>query len=126
MQNGWTLVPPEEIAGDPWRYRDYIQHSAAELMVAKNMYVETSSGWISDRSIAFLASGRPVLMEDTGLQEHLRVDAGLVCFSDAENAIAAVEAVESDYPRHVRAARELVDAHFASERVLPWMLERCA
>ena len=56
---GWKLADPRAAAGDPWRYRDYVQRSAAELMVAKNLYVDTRSGWFSDRSACYLASGRP-------------------------------------------------------------------
>ncbi len=64
--NRWVRVDPRRVANDPWAYPDYIRRSAAEFMVAKNMYVASRSGWFSDRSICYLASGRPVLAQDTG------------------------------------------------------------
>jgi hypothetical protein len=123
-RNGWRLADPREAAGDPWRYRDYIQGSAAELMIAKNLYVETRSGWISDRSACYLASGRPVLAQDTGLDGLLPTGEGLLTFSTLEEAGAGVEEIEGDYERHSLAARELAEEHFAGGRVLPRILER--
>ena len=121
--NGWRLADPREVAGDPWRYRDYIQGSAAELMVAKNLYVETHSGWLSDRSACYLASGRPVLAQDTGLDGVLPIGEGLLTYSTLEEAVAGVEEIESDYERHSRAARKIAEEHFAAGRVLPRVLE---
>ena len=103
-------------AGDPWSYRDYIQRSAAELMVAKNLYVETHSGWFSDRSACYLASGRPVLAQDTGLEGLLPTGEGLVTFSTLDEAVAGVEEISGDYERHSRAAREIAAEHFAAEQ----------
>ena len=79
--NGWSLVEPRRAAADPWRYRDYIRSSAAEVMIAKGMYVQTRSGWFSDRSICYLASGRPVLAQDTGLGDLLPTGDGLLTFA---------------------------------------------
>jgi hypothetical protein len=121
--HGWTLADPREVAGDPWRYRDYVQRSAAELMIAKNLYVETRSGWFSDRSATYLASGRPVLAQDTGLEGLLPLGEGLVTFSSLEEAVAGVEEISGAYERHSRAAREIAAEHFAADRVLPRMLE---
>jgi hypothetical protein len=122
-RHGWQLVDPREAAGDPWRYRDYVQGSSAELMVAKNLYVETRSGWFSDRSACYLASGRPVLAQDTGLDGLLPAGEGLVTFSTFEEAVAGVEEIEGDYERHSRAAREIAEEFFAAGRVLPRLLE---
>jgi hypothetical protein len=122
-EHGWKLVDPGRVAADPWRYRTYIQESAAELMIAKNLYVETRSGWFSDRSACYLASGRPVLAQDTGL-DGLPAGEGLVTFSTLEEAVAGVEEIERDYERHSRAAREIAEEHFAAERVLPRMLKQ--
>jgi hypothetical protein len=69
-RNGWALVEPAAVAGDPWSYRAYVQGSRGELMVAKGMYVQSNSGWFSDRSICYLASGRPVVAQDTGFRSH--------------------------------------------------------
>jgi hypothetical protein len=116
--NGWSLVEPRAAAGDPWRYRDYIRRSAAELMIAKGMYVHTHSGWFSDRSICYLASGRPVLAQDTGFSETLPTGEGLLAFDTVEQAADAARAVARDYARHVSAARRLAETHFDSSNVL--------
>jgi hypothetical protein len=122
-RHGWELVDPRSVAGDAWSYRDYVQRSAAELMVAKNLYVDTRSGWFSDRSACYLASGRPVLAQDTGLDGLLPSGEGLLTFSTLDEAVAGVEEIQGDYERHSRAAREIAEEHFAAEKVLPEMLE---
>jgi hypothetical protein len=122
--HGWELADPRLAAGDPCRYRDYVQGSSAELMVAKNLYVETNSGWFSDRSACYLASGRPVLAQDTGLDGLLPTGEGLVTFSTLDEAVAGVGEITGDYERHSRAAREIAEQHFSAAKVLPRMLER--
>ena len=122
-QHGWRLTDPLSVAADPWRYRDYVQGSEAELMIAKNLYVDTHSGWFSDRSACYLASGRPVLAQDTGLDGLLPHGDGLVTFSTLEEAVAGSEAISRDYKRHSRAARAIASEHFAAERVLPRLLD---
>jgi hypothetical protein len=119
---GWVLVDPRTAAGDPWRYREYVAGSSAELMIAKNMYVETSSGWFSDRSACYLASGRPVLAQDTGIADLLPSSDGLVTFSTLDEAAAGAEEIADDYERHSRAARALAEEHLAAGRVLPPLL----
>lgn len=116
--NGWSLVEPRRVAGDPWRYRHYIRGSAAELMIAKGLYVQARSGWFSDRSICYLASGRPVLAQDTGLQDLLPTGDGLLTFATLEEAAEATRAIERDYVRHARAARRLAEEAFDSSKVL--------
>jgi len=122
-ENGWTLVNPRAAAGDPWRYRAYVQGSAAELMIAKNLYVDTCGGWFSDRSCCYLASGRPVLAQDTGLERLVPCGEGLVTFSTMEEAVAGVQEIVGDYARHSTAAREIAVEYFAAGRVLPRLLE---
>lgn len=121
-EHGWRLADPLTAAGDPWRYRDYVQGSSAELMIAKNLYVDTRSGWLSDRSACYLASGRPVLVQDTGLDDVVPTGEGLVAFQTLEEAIAGAEEVLGDYARHSRAARALAEEHFAAGAVLPRLL----
>jgi hypothetical protein len=121
---GWMLLDPRSIAGTPCRYRQFIQESGAEFMVSKTMYVETHSGWISDRSLCYLASGRPVLMQDTGIGELYPVGEGLLTFSDALEAAAGVEALARDYHMHAGRARELAETYFDSDRVLGRLLSR--
>jgi hypothetical protein len=121
---GWTLRDPREVAADPWRYRDYVQGSSAEFMVAKNMYVKSRSGWFSDRSICYLASGRPVLAQETGFSRHHPVGEGLLSFSTPEEAVEGVERIAADYEAHSRAARELAQQQFDSDKVLRRLLEK--
>ena len=121
---GWLLVDPRIVAADPWRYRDYVRRSKAEVMVAKNMYVQSRSGWFSDRSICYLASGRPVLAQDTGLATLVPTGEGLLSFATPDEAVAGVEAIIGDYDRHARAARAIAEEHFASGRVLTRLLDR--
>ncbi|MDQ3587810.1 MAG: hypothetical protein M3350_10565 [Actinomycetota bacterium] len=120
---GWALLEPARVASTPGLYRDYVGGSKAELMVAKGMYVEARSGWFSERSICYLASGRPVLAQDTGLDELLPVGDGLLTFSTLEEAAAGVEAIGADYGRHCEAARALAEEHFDSDKVLGRLLD---
>jgi hypothetical protein len=122
--NGWKLRDPREVAGDPWRYRAYLQASSAELMVAKNMYVQSRSGWFSDRSICYLASGRPVLAQETGFSRHYPAGEGLLAFSTIDEAVEGVERIGSDYATHARAARRLAEEHFESDRVIGRLLQK--
>jgi hypothetical protein len=122
-EHGWALADPHVVASDPWRYRGFVQRSSAELQVAKNLYVDTRSGWLSDRSACYLASGRPVLAQDTGLDGLLPRGEGLVTFSTLEEAVAGVERITRDYGRHSSAARAIAEEHFAAERVLQRLLD---
>jgi hypothetical protein len=122
-RNGWTLVDPRSVVADPAAYQSYIAGSRAEIMVAKAAYVEARSGWFSDRSICYLASGKPVLAQDTWLDRYPTGE-GLITFSTLEEAVAGVEEIERDYDRHARAARQLAEDHFDSDRVLGRLLER--
>lgn len=122
--NGWTLVDPMDAAGDPWRYQRFIRTSSSELMVAKGMYVTSRSGWFSDRSACYLASGKPVLAQDTGLADLLPTGEGLVTFSTPEEAAEGVRGIAADYPRHSRAARAVAEEFFDSSTVLRSLTEK--
>jgi hypothetical protein len=82
------------------------------------VYVETGSGWFSDRTAAYLASGRPAPVQDTGLSGSYPTEQGLIAFRTLEEAVVGAERIASYYPRHSRAARELALAFFDSGRVL--------
>jgi hypothetical protein len=114
---GWALADPTQVAGDPKAYRHYVTNSKAEVMIPKQMYVETVSGLLSDRSAYYLATGRPVVARDTGLGGLYPVGLGLVTFTTLEEAAAAVAAITKDYDRHARAARAIAVEHFDSDRV---------
>jgi hypothetical protein len=122
--NSWSLVDPKVVAGDPWAYRRYVQTSKAEFMVAKNMYVQTNSGWFSDRSICYLASGKPLLVQDTGLTRLYPTGEGLLTFTTLEEALSGVEELSGDYARHARAARALAEEYFSSDRILSRLLDK--
>lgn len=122
--NGWSRVDPRAVAGEPRQYQQYIAGSKAEFMVAKGLYVATLSGWFSDRSICYLASGRPVLAQDTGLKHLYPTGEGLLTFGTVDEAAAGVEGINRDYARHARAARELAEALFDSDIVLGRLLEQ--
>jgi hypothetical protein len=119
---GWQLVDPEYTVQSPQSYRDYIQRSFAEFGVAKNLYVETRGGWVSDRTVCYLASGKPALVQDTGLRDKLPTHEGLVVFNDLNEARRGVERICTDYERHCQAARRIAEEHFDSDKVLPRML----
>jgi len=123
---GWRLVDPNLIVADPNAYQRYITRSRGEFCCPKPIYRDLRTGWLSDRSAAYLVSGRPVVMENTGLDHHLPLGTGLVCFSNIGEAVEAIHGVVGDYARHSIMARELACEHLAATRVLPSMLERCA
>jgi hypothetical protein len=123
-ENGWTLVDPHEAAGTPEAYRQFIKGSRGELGIAKSGYVLSRSGWFSDRSAAYLASGRPVVAQETGFTSFLPAGEGLLAFESVEEAAAALDAVEGDYDRHARVARDLAVEHFDSDKVLARLLDR--
>jgi len=125
-ENGWGLLDPDEVAGTPGDYADFVRGSKAEFCVAKSGYVNSRSGWFSDRSACYLASGRPVVAEDTGFDRSLPVGEGLLKFAGVEEAAAMVEEVEANPGRHGRAARSLAEEHLDSRKVLPRLLERLA
>ena len=119
-EQSWRIVDPVEAAGDTERYREFVRGSAAEFMVAKNLYVDTKGGWFSDRSACYLASGRPVLAQRTGWP--LPEGRGLLGFSTLAEAAEGVRAIRADYAMHARAARELAEEHFDSDKVLTRLL----
>ncbi len=122
--NGWGLLDPGQVADTPSRYRQFIQGSKAEFGIAKSGYVASRCGWFSDRSLGYLASGRPVLAQETGFSRFLPVGEGLFAFETADHVLAAIDALNRDYPRHARAARALVEEYFDSDQVLPRLLEK--
>jgi len=124
MLNGWRLSSAQKISGDPWHYQEYIQKSKAEFSIAKHGYVEARTGWFSERSAGYLASGRPVVLQDTGFSDWLYGDCGVVPFSNIDEALVAVEDVNNNYAMHSRAARELAETYFSSDKVLTELLEK--
>lgn len=122
-EHGWSLVDVNRSAGDPFAFRRYVQGSGAEFSVAQDAYVDTRSGWFSDRTVRYLASGRPVLVQDTGFSRTYPTGEGLVAFDDLDGAVAGATAMLEDYERHARAARRIAEEWFAAERVLGHLCE---
>jgi hypothetical protein len=100
-----------------------VRSSLAEFTVAKGIYVELWSGWLGDRTACYLASGKPALVQDTGLASLYPLGEGLVSFSTLDEAVAGVEAILSDYPAHANAARRLAETEFDPRIVLSRLLE---
>jgi hypothetical protein len=123
-RNGWQIVDPATVAADPDAYRKFIAGSQAEIGIAKSGYVLSRCGWFSDRSACYLASGKPVVAQDTGFGRFLPTGEGLLAFATEDDALAAVEDVRSAYARHARAAREIAEEQFDSRKVLTRFLER--
>lgn len=121
---GWDLVDPLAATRSPSSYRDFIASSMAEFSVAKEGYVTARSGWFSERSAAYLASGRPVVVQDTGFTEWLRTDGGVLAFENPDEACAAVREVMANYEFHCREARRAAALHFDSDEVLRSLLDR--
>jgi hypothetical protein len=124
LRNGWRLVEPRAVAGSPEDYRNYVGRSRGEFMVPKQMYVATHSGLLSDRSAYYLASGRPVLARDTGLDGVFPLGEGLLTFTTPDEAADGVARVRADYPRHAKAARAVAEECFDSDKVLRRMLDQ--
>ncbi len=114
---GWRLRDAQTVSATMNAYRDYLLGSRGELSIAKNVYVATRSGWFSTRSAAYLACGKPVVVQDTGFSAHVPTGPGLRAFSTAEEAVAALAAIRADYPSACRHARETAEAYFDAERV---------
>lgn len=121
--NGWQLADPTQVAGSPSAYRRFIQGSSAELGIAKDGYVTSRSGWFSDRSVCYLAAGRPVVAQGTGFSQHLPTGSGLLTFDTAEEILDGVESIRAHYGAHAAAARDLAAEHFDSDKVLRRLLD---
>jgi hypothetical protein len=122
-RHGWSVRDPREPTRDPWTYQEYIRRSKAEFSIAKHGYVVTRSGWFSERSAAYLASGRPVLVQDTGFSDWLDPDAGVVAFSTPDEALTGLERIALDYGSHCKMARLIAEDYFDAAAVLRRLLE---
>jgi len=119
---GWQLTDPRPISAGIDTYRNFIAGSRGEFTVAKDIYVRTRSGWFSDRAVCYLASGRPVVTMETGLDRLYPAGEGLLRFAAHDGALAAIDAIAGDYRRHSRAARDLAREYFDGQRVVGALL----
>lgn len=118
LENGWRIIDPRAVAGDPDAFRTYVQGSGAEFSVAQGIYVDTGCGWFSDRTTRYLASGKPALVQETGFSRTLPVGDGLVAFRSLHEAVEGAADIVARYPEHSAVARRIAENHFAAERVL--------
>jgi hypothetical protein len=123
-RHGWRIVSPSVHAVTADCYRDYIIHSRGEFTAVKHGYAAGRSGWFSDRSACYLASGRPVILQDTGISSHVPTGNGLLTFTDIDSAADAVNRIDADYSRHAAAATAFAREYLDSDRVLTRLLER--
>jgi hypothetical protein len=122
-QHGWQLVSPRVHAASPDSYHDYIIQSRGEFTVVKHGYAAGRTGWFSDRSACYLAAGRPVIMQDTGIGKYVPTGNGLLTFTDIVSAAEAIERVESDYSHHAAAANAFARKFLDSDVVLSRLLQ---
>ena len=122
-RRGWRVRRSQDVARTPDMYRRYIQQSRGEFSAAKPSCMRFQNAWVSDRTLCYLASGRPAIVEDTGPSAFLPNGEGLFRFTTVAEAAAALEAVSADYDRHCRAARALAEAWFDGTRTLGELLE---
>jgi hypothetical protein len=122
-QRGWRFANATAASISTDAYRDFIQSRAGEFTVAKQIYAGLPSGWFSDRSAAFLASGRPVVTQSSGFEKWLPTGEGLFSFATIDEAAGALDAIASDYSGHARAARQIAEAHFDSRIVLQRLID---
>ncbi|HXN86902.1 MAG TPA: hypothetical protein VN867_12575 [Candidatus Binataceae bacterium] len=118
IAGGFTFRPVIPMSLDIDTYREYISASRGEFTVSKDLYVRTRSGWFSDRTVCYLAAGRPAITQFTGFEKYISSGTGLLGFDDADSAIEAIRIVNSDYPRHARAAREIASEYFDAIKLL--------
>jgi len=121
---GWRVLDGAEQSETMESYADFVRRSRGELTVAKDIYVRTNSGWFSDRSVCYLASGRPVIMQSSGFERTIPTGKGLFAFADHDQAIAALAAIDGDYEIHRKAARKLAQDHFECSAVVKEILDK--
>jgi hypothetical protein len=121
---GWKVVDPRVPTTDIWTYQAYLAQSRAEFGVAKHGYVVTRSGWFSERSTSYLASGRPVLVQETGFSDWLPTGEGVLPFASPDDVVQRLEELQRRYRHHCRVAREIAEVYFSAPQVLSSLLDR--
>jgi hypothetical protein len=122
LAGGWDVVDPAETATVEG-FQRFVRASRAEFSPAQGVYVESGCGWFSDRTVRYLAAGRPALVQETGFSDHLPTGEGLLSFRNLDEACAGVRAITADYSAHRAAARRLAAEWFAPERALASLLD---
>jgi hypothetical protein len=122
-EHGWRVIDARTVSADPDSFRQYVQSSGAEFSVAKGAYADTWSGWFSDRTTRYLASGKPVLIQDTGFGRTIPTGEGLLTFRTLDEAVRGAARIEADYEHHCLAARRIAEDWFDSDKVLSRFIE---
>jgi hypothetical protein len=121
--HGWKVVPSFRMSLDVFgEYQAYFRRSRAEFTVAKDMNVRLRSGWFSERDACYLASGKPVVAQDTGFGNILPTGEGLFSFTTTEEGLAAIDQINGDYRRHCLAARAIAEEYFEASKVAARLL----
>ena len=123
QNNGWTLIDPAKLNNDPYYYKTYIQESKSEFSIAKHGYVVSKCGWFSERSANYLASGKPVLIQETGFSEWMETGIGVIPFNNMDEALSGIEDVLSNYDKHRKYARSIAQEYFDSRTILTNLVE---
>jgi hypothetical protein len=122
-QAGWQVADAPEATVTPAMYQDFIASSRGEISAAKQVYVELRTGWFSCRSAGYLASGRPVVVQDTGFTPLIASGEGIIAFNTVEEAALGLMEVEGEYERHAEAALEAARQYFDSSKVLQKLID---
>lgn len=123
LEHGWSIRHSFDVARDPFGYREYILSSRGELSCVKPSCLLFQTAWISDRTLCYLASGRPAVVQHTGPSTYLPVDEGLFRFTTVDDAVAAIDELDRRYEHHCQAARGLAETHFDAAKVSRQVLE---
>jgi hypothetical protein len=121
---GWSVREACEVAPTPWDYQRYVQDSRGEFSCVKPSCVRLQNSWVSDRTLCYLASGKPAVVEHTGPSRFLPDSGGLFRFRDVEEAVLCLEKVANDYKRQCTLARALAEEYFDARKVVGRVLER--
>ena len=124
IRHGFVVRDALSVSSTAEDYRAYIRGARAEFTVARDQYVRPNTGWFSDRSASYLAAGKPVITQETGFSKTIPCGRGLFAFRTLDDVLGAVDAIESDYAAHSRAAREIASEYFGAEKILASLLER--
>lgn len=124
VEAGWRFYPSEEICRDVPAYLRFLAESRGEIGIAKAGYIESQGGWISDRSVTYLALGRPVVLQETGWTHAVPAAEGLLPFRDVESCARAINRIEDDYGTHSAAAARLADTLFSPAGVFDPLFSR--
>jgi hypothetical protein len=122
--HGWRQLDSVPVSRDIDRYRAYIQQARGEFTVARDQYTRPNTGWFSDRTVCYLAAGRPVITQQTGFTKFVPSGRGLFAFQTMDDILAAVDAIESDYEGNCRAASDIAAEYFAAEKVIGNLMTR--